>query len=200
MTAPQPPYPWNSDPARPQPGLPPPPGNGPPPGYRQPGYPQGGYPPVPPPRTPVWLWILLAAGVLAVVVVIALVWIRPLIFDRTSDTSAAATSSAMVTSKPSAPRTTAAAPGAGETLPRNASPCSSVFSTTEFPNSAVGSTVTSCEFAEAVRSQYVNQNQRGTTVRISAVSPITNTRYSMSCSGTKVVTCTGGNNAVVYVY
>ncbi|OYD69121.1 serine/threonine protein kinase [Rhodococcus sp. OK302] len=199
MTTPQPPYPWDSGSERPQP-VPPPPGNGPPPGYRPPGYPQGGYPPVPPPRTPLWLWMLLAAGVLAVVVVVALVWIRPLIFDRISDTSAGATSSARATSQSQAPRTTTTAPSTGETLPRNASPCSSVFSNSEFPNSAVGSTVTSCEFAEAVRSQYVNQNQRGTTVTISAVSPVTNTRYSMSCSGKKVVTCTGGNNAVVYVY
>ncbi len=67
-------------------------------------------------------------------------------------------------------------------------------------HSAVGSSVTSCEFAASVRSAYLSSGGNGGPMIIDAYSPVTGTTYTMSCSGGPVVTCTGGNNAVVYIY
>ena len=189
MNAPQPPYPWDSQPQR----------NSQPQQNAQPE----------PPQTPAWVWVLLGAGIAAIVVVVGLVWVRPILFD--TDTNQSARSSTQLSTTPStttsssaatsaAPRTTTSAPTSGTAVPANATRCGPVFSNNELPNSATGSNATSCEFAEEVRYQYVSQGKRNTTVSISAVSPVTNTRYSMSCTGKKVVTCTGGNNAIVYLY
>lgn len=65
---------------------------------------------------------------------------------------------------------------------------------------AVGSSVTSCEFAEAVWSQYVGHGGVGGSKTVRAYSPVTGRTYTMSCSGGAVVTCTGGDNAVVHIY
>lgn len=65
---------------------------------------------------------------------------------------------------------------------------------------AVGSSVTSCEFAEAVWSQYVGSGGLGGSRTVRAYSPVTGKSYTMSCSGGAVVTCTGGNDAVVHIY
>lgn len=65
---------------------------------------------------------------------------------------------------------------------------------------AVGSSVTSCEFAESVWSQYVSSGALGGSTTVRAYSPVTGRSYTMSCSGGAVVTCTGGNNAVVHIY
>ena len=65
---------------------------------------------------------------------------------------------------------------------------------------AVGSSVTSCEFAEVVWSQYVSSGAMGGSRTVRAYSPVTGKSYTMSCSGGAVVTCTGGNNAVVHIY
>jgi hypothetical protein len=64
---------------------------------------------------------------------------------------------------------------------------------------AVGSSKTSCAFAEVVRSAYVAQS-RGGLVVIYPYSPVTGKTYEMTCTGQRVVTCTGGDNAVVYLY
>jgi hypothetical protein len=69
-----------------------------------------------------------------------------------------------------------------------------------FNNSAAGSDVTSCQFAESVRGQYVQQPARGTTVTLNVFSPVTNQAYLMTCTGNHIITCTGGNSAVVYIY
>lgn len=65
---------------------------------------------------------------------------------------------------------------------------------------AVGSSVTSCEFAESVWAQYVGAGGYGESRTVRAYSPVTGKSYTMSCSGGAVVTCTGGNNAVVHIY
>lgn len=65
---------------------------------------------------------------------------------------------------------------------------------------AVGSSVTSCEFAEVVWSQYVGSGGTGQARTVNAYSPVTGRNYTMSCSGGPVVTCTGGDNAVVHIY
>lgn len=59
---------------------------------------------------------------------------------------------------------------------------------------------TSCSFAANVRSEYVQAGANGATVSIDVYSPMTNTWYTMQCSGDQPVMCTGGNDAVVYLY
>ncbi|WP_202025917.1 serine/threonine protein kinase [Rhodococcus sp. MS16] len=198
MNAPQPPDPWDSQPqwdSQSQRDSQPP---------KDP----------PPPQTPAWVWVLLGAGVAAIVVVVGLVWVRPMLFDAetnqsarsstqlntTASTTTTPTTESSPTTTSAAARTTTSAPSSGTAVPANATRCGPVFSNNELPNSATGSKATSCEFAEEVRYQYVSQGKRNATVSINAVSPVTNTRYSMSCTGKKVVTCTGGNNAIVYLF
>lgn len=91
-------------------------------------------------------------------------------------------------------------PAPAESVPSYSTACRSSFFNAEFGTSAVGSTVTSCEFAEVVRSAYVNQSRRGGNVVVSAYSPVTNLTYRMTCHGNRVVACEGGNDAVVYLY
>lgn len=90
--------------------------------------------------------------------------------------------------------------GDSEVVPSNAKACPTAYSTTEFPTSAIGNDTTSCPFAEEVRRQYINQSGRNTTVTVDALSPVTGQMYRMTCSGHRVVKCTGGNDAVVYIY
>jgi hypothetical protein len=85
-------------------------------------------------------------------------------------------------------------------VPAYSTPCTSLFYNRQFATSAVGSSVTSCEFAEQVRLQYLNQPRRNGPVAVDAYSPVTGQDYWMSCSGSGVVTCTGGDNAVIYLY
>ena len=59
---------------------------------------------------------------------------------------------------------------------------------------------TPCEFAESVWAQYVGAGGYGESRTVRAYSPVTGKSYTMSCSGGAVVTCTGGNNAVVHIY
>lgn len=70
----------------------------------------------------------------------------------------------------------------------------------QYSRVAVGSSVTSCEFAVAVRSSYLSSGGSGGSMVVRAYSPVTGRTYTMSCSGGSVVTCTGGNNAVVHIY
>ncbi|NNH72577.1 protein kinase [Nocardia uniformis] len=99
--------------------------------------------------------------------------------------------------------TTSAAPTTVQ-LPAGATPCPSVFgSLNGYTDSAIGSTVTSCPFAEEVRRAYAGStgNQPGAAATVVAVSPVTGRSYTMSCTAAeKLVTCVGGENAVVYVY
>jgi len=69
-----------------------------------------------------------------------------------------------------------------------------------------GNDVTSCPFAEAVRTAYVRAlgSKRYSddvvgTLKIRAHSPITKKDYVMTCTDTNPVMCRGGNNAVVYI-
>ena len=60
--------------------------------------------------------------------------------------------------------------------------------------------MTTCPFAEQVRRAYLAQAIRHAVVTVYASSPVTGWTYSMSCTGSRVVTCTGGNDAIVYLY
>ncbi|MFC9436126.1 protein kinase [Nocardia sp. NPDC057030] len=93
------------------------------------------------------------------------------------------------------------------TLPAGAKPCTQGGSTTgSFTKSATGSAATTCAFAEEVRRAYAESNTASTASRESsrsvvATSPVTGRTYTMNClSEGQLVTCSGGENAVVYVY
>lgn len=87
-------------------------------------------------------------------------------------------------------------------LPANAQTCPADFGPAgEYISSAVGTTITSCPFAEAVRVAYAGSGQPGVARTVNATSPVTGRSYAMNCSPVAgLVTCTGGENAVVYVY
>lgn len=73
----------------------------------------------------------------------------------------------------------------------------------KYTKSATGTSVTSCAFAEAVRAAYAEEagTGSGTPTSVVAVSPVTGRSYTMDCSSSgRIITCTGGENAVVYVY
>ncbi len=117
---------------------------------------------------------------------------------------------------PTRPRTAPPTPGRTTTaptttttpttvqLPADAMPCPSTFgSLGGYTSSAAGTSVTSCPFAEEVRRAYADAtgDTPGATATVVAVSPVTGRSYPMNCTAAgKLVTCTGGENAVVYVY
>ncbi|MEE3849943.1 serine/threonine-protein kinase [Gordonia sp. LSe1-13] len=69
------------------------------------------------------------------------------------------------------------------------------------PGVSVGTAVTSCPFAVEVRNEYLRTGPQGAPRVVVAYSPVTGTAYQMSCLPEGgLVTCRGGNNAVVYVY
>ncbi|MEV0435524.1 protein kinase [Nocardia sp. NPDC050413] len=147
-------------------------------------------------------------GVLAVIVVAiggAIGW-RLMAATDSTDT-AGAPSTSLVPAGPTgttAPRATTAAPttSAGPvTLPAGAQPCDSGSGSGSFSKAAVGNTVTSCPFAQAVREAYAGGGSASGAREVVATSPVTGRTYTMTCTPAgKLVTCTGGENAVVYVY
>ncbi|WP_370627800.1 serine/threonine-protein kinase [Nocardia brasiliensis] len=119
-------------------------------------------------------------------------------------TSAAAPAPATSSTPPVT--TTPTKPGA-VTLPTGAKPCNQGTPVQgAFAQSATGSAVTSCQFAEEVRRAYAEMNtaqggSRDAPRTVVATSPVTGRAYTMSCrSEGQLVTCSGGENAVVYVY
>lgn len=70
----------------------------------------------------------------------------------------------------------------------------------QLSRTAAGSSATSCEFAASVRSAYLAAGGGGGAMVIDAHSPVTGNVYTMSCGAGPPVSCTGGNNAVVYIY
>lgn len=100
---------------------------------------------------------------------------------------------------PAAPPPPAAAP-APAPKPVPADPVVPSYATQCTSGLAIGSSKTSCAFAQSVLQAYWNQPQRSGTVNVYAYSPVTGKSYLMTCRGTRVVTCTGGDNAVVYLY
>ena len=71
-----------------------------------------------------------------------------------------------------------------------------------YSKSAVGTTVTSCPFAEEVRIAYGASGPPSALPRVvHAFSPVTRKSYPMTCAANgALVTCTGGEDAIVYVY
>ena len=68
-----------------------------------------------------------------------------------------------------------------------------------YAHAAIGNDVTSCPFALNVRDSVNGTGQPFPSV-VEAFSPVTTKHYSMRCAVERVLTCRGGNNAVVYVY
>ncbi|MFE7741935.1 protein kinase [Nocardia sp. NPDC057455] len=92
-------------------------------------------------------------------------------------------------------------------LPAGAKPCGQGQAASgTFTQSATGTPVTSCAFAEAVRSAYAATGPAQNATRdaprtVVATSPVTGRSYTMTCLPEgQLVTCSGGENAVVYVY
>lgn len=88
-------------------------------------------------------------------------------------------------------------------LPPNAQACAPTSGPSSgLAHSAVGSSDTTCPFAEQVRQAYGAGGPASVTPRqVEALSPVTGQRYTMTCAATgALVVCNGGNGAVVYVY
>ncbi|WP_324194140.1 serine/threonine-protein kinase [Nocardia blacklockiae] len=149
-------------------------------------------------------------GVLAVVLVFGVAAVGWRIVSKPGDTAPSAASD---TSEPnvaapqpstSATPTTTSATTTTAAVPAGATECQSgTAATGKYSKSATGSSVTSCAFAEAVREAYAQQAAGGSAAPSSvvAVSPVTGRSYTMNCTTSgRIVTCTGGENAVVYVY
>ncbi|MGW4773914.1 protein kinase domain-containing protein [Nocardia sp. NPDC004278] len=117
------------------------------------------------------------------------------------------TTAARATAGSTTPPTTSTSKAAptSVTLPAGATHCTTgqpVSGT--FTQSATGSSVTSCGFAEAVRQAYADSaatNVSRSSRSVVATSPVTGRTYTMNCvADGPLVTCTGGENAVVYIY
>jgi hypothetical protein len=93
----------------------------------------------------------------------------------------------------------APAPGTATGLPPGAQPCPSTGGPGGFAHSAIGSSKTSCPFAEQVRVAYGASGPPSATPRqITAGSPVTGDSYSVTCAANgPLVTCTGGDYAIV---
>ncbi|WP_371852286.1 serine/threonine-protein kinase [Nocardia arizonensis] len=95
-------------------------------------------------------------------------------------------------------------PSVGFRLPDGARTCTTTQPAAgRFSVSAVGTAVTSCPFAEEVRTAYgaTGDAEVGEQREVTATSPVNDREYTMRCTrGTDYVTCTGGENAVVYLY
>ncbi|WP_333618344.1 hypothetical protein [Dietzia sp.] len=182
---------------------------------QQGGYPGGGQAHGRSPVVPIVAGVV-AVALIAAVSVLAFVWMNN---NGGNETSASPTSTTYVTGSNDAAGqngnngadtrdvhsstvvpTTRPAPERPST-PAGASPCSDSGAHL-FGRAATGSSVTTCGFANAVRDAYAGSGAGGGPRTVSAFSPTTGQSYSMYCApaGTNVVQCTGGNNAVVYVY
>ena len=88
-------------------------------------------------------------------------------------------------------------------LPPDAHPCPTTAGPAGgFTQSAVGTSDTSCPFAEQVRLAYAASGPASPTTReITAMSPTTGKVYTLLCAAIGLyVACRGGTDAVVYVY
>ncbi|KZM70148.1 hypothetical protein AWN90_06200 [Nocardia terpenica] len=120
-------------------------------------------------------------------------------------TGSPTTRAATASPSPSAATTTGAATStsAAATPPPGATACQSTGAAQgKYAHAATGTSVTSCGFAEAVRAAYAQAASAGSQpATVVALSPVTGRSYTMTCTTSgRVVTCSGGENAVVYVY
>ncbi|SDU55201.1 serine/threonine protein kinase [Gordonia westfalica] len=160
--------------------------------------PPPGYPPVhqqPAPRRSVAIPILL--GLIAVVLVGIAVVVGVLLAGSGGDSSeqAADPTTPTVTETVAPPTVDNApeGPGAPASPPPGSAPCDGTV--------GVGTSVTSCPFAFAVRDAYFRAGQERSPRVVTAASPVTGQSYAMSCVPEgAIVACRGGNDAVVHIY
>jgi hypothetical protein len=100
---------------------------------------------------------------------------------------------------------TASLPQVGNPLPPGAASCHPIYTeiTAPFNAGARGTPLTSCAFVEQVRrtahTEHLSASSLPTQLRV--VSPTTRKQYEMQCtSAGSYVTCTGGEDAIVYLY
>jgi DNA-binding helix-hairpin-helix protein with protein kinase domain len=134
------------------------------------------------------------AAVGAVVVLIALIGIVSALSSHTTTTSSSPYnySTPGVTSE-----TTTTQSRTYDTPPFGAVPCGDAGG--RYTHAARGSDLTSCPFAMNVLTS-VNQSGQTFPAILQVYSPVTQQNYAMTCAVEQVLTCRGGNNAVVYVY
>lgn len=111
-------------------------------------------------------------------------------------TRTAAPTPSVQTATPVVP--TATTPAATSTRPAVALPGGArVCDGTSQVRAASGTPRTSCAFALAVRDAWVASGGAGS---VRAHSAVTGQDYTMTCAGSPLTTCRGGNRAVVYLY
>ena len=112
-----------------------------------------------------------------------------------SSSSSSSSTTASTEARPKAPSLPSGAIPANESA-RNSEPAG------DFNNVYRGTEITSEPFAQSVRDAFVEHylDTKDTSGTIEAYSSVTGTSYTMNCRDNKqYVTCTGGNNAVVYI-
>lgn len=139
---------------------------------------------------------LLVIGV-ATVFLVGLVWLLVALLSGSAKGADTAQPSIPAVTGSAAPGGTAAAGGSPAAPPDGARRCAG--GTGAYDAVYVVGT-TSCPFAQAVRDAYaVAYPAPVDQVTVTARSPVTNKTYAMHCTGTKLVTCTGGVEARVYL-
>lgn len=161
----------------------------------------------PPPRPPkgrVWAVVATVGFLFVALAIWGFAWARDQWSGGGSDARSAPTSASPAPSTTSGDGTTTAPDPATPSstsstrrevaLPAGARVCDG----TADVRVAAGTPRTSCTFATAVRDAWVAAGKgSGTVVAHSAV---TDRDYSMTCGGSELTTCRGGDNAVVYLY
>lgn len=167
----------------------------PPPNWQQP----NGQPYAPPTKSS---GSRIAVGALLVVLLVLGVTFGWIYLTRSDDGSTNARDG--VTTSESPGESTNPTPTTAEqvSLPSGAQPCDQLYpETSAYTTSAKGTLITSCPFAEEVRVAYAGSGPPGESRPVVAISPVTQQAYTMDCTASgPLVTCTGGDNAVVYVY
>lgn len=181
------------------------------PRYVTPSYaPPAAYPPAVPPQRNRALIPALATG--ALLLVAGIVAAVVLLGGGGPSTPVAATTTTAPPSTATSP--TSAAPSTTPTVTKAAQPANTevcpgdtgqVFGTVaaDKGSGVAGEAYTSCEFATAIAAAYRAAHTAPQSGPVSAVSPRAPDlgAIAMSCTGTtNIVTCRGGNNAIVYIY
>lgn len=145
-------------------------------------------------RTPM-IAAMAIGGLLIVGLTIALIVALTGGDSGTSDTASRSSADKEMTPEVAAP---APAPVTFTTPPPGAVECGPPVAGT-YAHGARGNDLTSCPFTINVRDA-VNQRGGGFPATLDVYSPVTQKNYAMACAVERVLTCRGGNNAVVYVY
>ncbi|WP_223885451.1 serine/threonine-protein kinase [Nocardia colli] len=87
-------------------------------------------------------------------------------------------------------------------VPDNAKGCATKYPPAgRFTYSAIGNVFTTCDFAEELRKAYSEGSDADGTRQVIAFSPATQQNYTMECvTRDGLVTCNGGERAIVYIY